>query len=178
MSQGWTPDPVRPSTHASVHRARPRVSARLLRVGLNLYPPLLGAGIRVLSIEDDWSSCSVALKLTRWNKNQQGTAFGGSIGAMSDAFFAMLLMGQLGPAYNVWDAQAHIDYRSPGVSTVFGRFEMPADAVSEIREAAASGEKVLRWFETDLTLKDGTVVASVRRQVYIRKKKERALAAA
>lgn len=162
----------------STYGARPRVSPRLLRVGLNLYPPLLGAGIRVLSIEPDWSSCSVALKLTRWNKNQQGTAFGGSIGAMSDAFFAMLLMGQLGPAYNVWDAQAHIDYRSPGVSTVFGRFDMPATAVSEVREAAQDGSKVLRWFETDLTLKDGTVVASVRRQVYIRKKKERVLAAA
>ncbi|KYH43803.1 DUF4442 domain-containing protein [Branchiibius sp. NY16-3462-2] len=163
---------------AGVYSARPRVSPRLLRIGLNLYPPLLGAGIRVLSIEPDWSSCSVALKLTRWNKNQQGTAFGGSIGAMSDAFFAMLLMGQLGPAYNVWDSQAHIDYRSPGIATVFGRFDMPAAAVAEIRAAAASGEKVLRWFETDLTLKDGTVVASVRRQVYARRKKERAVVAA
>lgn len=153
--------------------ARPRVSPRLLRLGLNLYPPLLGAGIRVLSIEDDWSSCSVALKLTRWNKNQQGTAFGGSIGSMSDAFFAMLLMGQLGPGYHVWDAQAHIDYRSPGVSTVFGRFDMPASEVDAVRAAAADGSKVLRWFETDLSLSDGTVVASVRRQVYVRKKKDR-----
>lgn len=145
----------------------------MLRLGLNLYPPLLGAGIRVLSIEDDWFACSVALKLTRWNKNQQGTAFGGSIGSMSDAFFAMLLMGQLGPDYNVWDVAAHIEYRSPGVSTVFGRFEMPAAEVASIRAEAADGSKVLRWFETDLTLKDGTVVASVRRQVYARKKKDR-----
>lgn len=161
------------TTSTSALGARPRVSPRLLRVGLNLYPPLLGAGIRVLTIEPDWSSCRVALKLTRWNKNQQGTAFGGSIGAMSDAFFAMLLMGQLGPEYNVWDAQAHIDYRSPGISTVFGRFDMPASTVAQVRSAAADGAKVLRWFETDLTLGDGTVVASVRRQVYVRRKASR-----
>ncbi len=138
---------------------------------LNFFPPLLGAGIRVREISEDWTRARVELRLNRLNRNQHGSAFGGSIGAMSDAFYALLLMHQLGTGYNVWDQAAHIEYVSPGVGTVHGLFEVPPEVTDEIRRQAASGEKVLHWFETDLTLADGTVVARVRRQVYIRRKK-------
>ena len=43
----------------------------------------------------------------------------------------------------------------------------------QIRAEAESGQKVLHWFETDLTLDDGTVVAHVRRQVYVRKRPDK-----
>ncbi|RNI23085.1 DUF4442 domain-containing protein [Flexivirga caeni] len=139
---------------------------------MSLYPPLLGAGIRVVEFSDDWTVCRTELRLNRLNRNQQGTAFGGSIGSMSDAFFALLLWNQLGKGYYVWDTKAEIDYLSPGTGTVHGRFEVPREVAEEVRAAAASGDKVLRWFETDLTLDDGTVVAHVRRQVYVRRRSD------
>lgn len=145
---------------------------RLQRL-MNFYPPLLGAGIRVRHISSDWTLARVELRLGMVNRNQHGSAFGGSIGAMSDAFFALLLMNQLGSDYHVWDKQAHIDYVSPGVGTVFGTFAVPRQVAEQIRTRAQDGQKVLHWFETDLTLRDGTVVAHVRRQVYIRRKRQR-----
>ncbi|WP_265447371.1 PaaI family thioesterase [Flexivirga meconopsidis] len=159
-------------TRTSRFGERRRIPPQWLARALSIYPPLLGAGIRVVEFSDDWTVCRTRLRLTRWNRNQQGTAFGGSIGSMSDAFFAILLMNQLGPGYYVWDAKAEIDYRSPGTSTVYGRFEVPRETAEAIRAKAESGSKVLQWFETDLLLRDGTVVAHVRRQVYIRKKPE------
>ncbi len=138
---------------------------------MNFFPPLLGAGIRVREISDDWTRARVELRLNLFNRNQHGSAFGGSIGAMSDAFYALLVMHQLGTDYNVWDQAAHIEYVSPGVGTVHGLFEVPPEVIEQIREQAASGQKVLHWFETDLTLADGTVVAHIRRQVYIRRKR-------
>ena len=53
-----------------------------------------------------------------------------------------------------------------------GRGDSPADeVVAEIREAAAAGDPVLRWFTVDLVLADGTVVAQVRKQLYVRRKR-------
>lgn len=155
----------------SRHGERRRFSPNMLRRGMNLYPPFLGMGLRVKEFSDDWTVCRVELKLTRLNRNQQGTAYGGSIGAMSDAFHALLLMHQLGTDYYVWDKAAEIEYVSPGVGTVYGRFEVSAEMAEAIRAEAASGQKVLPWFETELTLRDGTVVARVRRQLYVRKKR-------
>lgn len=156
---------------SSQHGERKRFSPRVLRLGLNMYPPFVGMGLRVVEISDDWTLCRVELRLTRLNRNQQGTAFGGSIGAMSDAFHALLLMHQLGTGFHVWDKAAEIEYVSPGVGTVHGRYEMPVDVVEQIRQEAASGAKVLPWFEAELTLADGTVVARVRRQLYVRAKR-------
>lgn len=158
--------------HTSEHGERRRFSAGTFARIMNLFPPFLGMGLRVKEFSDDWTVCRVELTLNRMNRNQQGTAFGGSIGAMSDAFHALLLMHQLGPDYNVWDKAAEIEYVSPGVSTVYGRFEVPREVAEQIREQAESGEKVLPWFETELTLADGTVVARVRRQLYVRKKRD------
>lgn len=155
---------------ASRFGERRTFSPRWLARGMSLYPPLLGAGIRVVEFSDDWTVCRTELRLNRFNRNQQGTAFGGSIGSMSDAFFALLLWNQLGKGYYVWDVKAEIDYLSPGTSTVHGRFEVPREVAEQIRAEAESGQKVLHWFETDLRLADGTVVAHVRRQVYVRKR--------
>lgn len=145
----------------------PKTFARLM----NFYPPLLGAGIRVREYSDDWTLARVELRLNRWNRNQNGTAFGGSINAMTDAFYPLLLMHQLGTDYVVWDQACEIEFKAPGTGTIFGRYEMPPSVVAEIRAEADAGGKVLRWFETDLRLADGTVVAHAKRLVYVRKKR-------
>ena len=157
------------SKHAG--RERKRMSPQLLATLMNFYPPLLGAGIRVKEFSADWTVARVELKLNRWNRNQNGTAFGGSINAMTDAFYPLLLMHQLGTDYLVWDQACEVHFRSPGTGTVYGRYEMPTDVVADIKAEADAGGKVLRWFETDLTLADGTVVAHAKRQVYIRKRR-------
>src|SRR3546814_6800975 len=57
--------------------------ARLRRT-MNLWPPYLAAGIKVLDIADDWTSASVRMRVRRFNANYFGTAFGGSLSSMSD----------------------------------------------------------------------------------------------
>ncbi len=39
-----------------------------------------------------------------------------------------------------------------------------------MRAAAASGEKVLRWFESEIVTASGKVVARVRKQLYVQLK--------
>ncbi len=59
-------------------------------------------------------SIDVEMKLRWWNANYVGTHFGGSLFAMTDAFYMLMLMANLGRDYIVWDKAASIRYRKTG----------------------------------------------------------------
>ncbi len=61
-----------------------------MRLGLNLWPPLLFNGIRVTHIAPDWTSATVRLKLHKLTRNNVGTAFGGALSSMTDPLFMLL----------------------------------------------------------------------------------------
>ncbi len=145
---------------------QPRTFRRLV----NLWPPFLFNSIRVLSIDEDWSEAQVTLRLRPWNRNYLRTQFGGNLFAMSDPFFMLLAIHRLGNDYLVWDKAGAIDFVAPGREDVFARFAMPAEVVDQLRTAAAGGDKVLRWFETEIVTAGGEVVARVRKQLYVRLK--------
>ncbi len=145
-------------------------SPRVLRAGLNVWPPYLFSGVRVVEIADDFSSATVQLRLRFTTRNYVGTQFGGSLFSMVDPFWMLLVLHQLGSDYIVWDKSAQIDFVRPGRTDVVARFVVTPEFVAELREAAAGGDKVLRWVETEIHDRHGQVVARVRRQLYVRRK--------
>ncbi|MBI3536769.1 MAG: DUF4442 domain-containing protein, partial [Chloroflexi bacterium] len=62
---------------------------------LNLYPPFVGAGIRS-KISRDHRRIEVWMKLRWYNLNAVGTHFGGSLYAMCDPWFMLILIKALG----------------------------------------------------------------------------------
>ncbi len=148
-----------------------RFSAKQLRKGMKWWPPFLGAGIRVESFSDDFRDAVVELKLGRLNRNAVGTHFGGSLYAMTDPFFAIMLMHNLGGRYLVWDKSGSIEYVAPGRGTVHARFVLTEERIAEIRAQAEGGEKVLPEFQLEVRHKsDDTLVALVRKTLYVRLK--------
>lgn len=146
------------------------LTPKQLALGLRVYPPYLGAGIWVKEIASDWSRAVVVLRTGLLNMNVNGTAFGGSLQSMTDAFFPLLLMPQLGGAHTVWDSASEVHFKRPGRKRVTGVFEMPADRVADIRQRAADGQSLREWFDVDLRNDDGELVAAVRRQVHVRRR--------
>jgi acyl-coenzyme A thioesterase PaaI-like protein len=142
---------------------------RFLRL-MRLYPPYLGAGVRVRHVAPDLSRVEVEMPLTIWNRNFVGTQFGGSLYAMCDPFFMLMLMHRLGPAYVVWDKAATIEFVRPGRGRVSATFELAAERVEEIRRDADAGEKVLPRFDAVVVGDDGTVVARIEKVLYVRRK--------
>ena len=69
---------------------------RHMRWVLNLYPPFLGAGIRVRRLQSDWKAIDVEMNLRFWNANYVGTHFGGSLYSMTDPFYMLMLIENLG----------------------------------------------------------------------------------
>jgi len=148
-----------------------RFSAKQLRKGMKWWPPFLGAGIRVQSFSDDFRDAVVELKLGRLNRNAVGTQFGGSLYSMTDPFFAIMLMHNLGDRYLVWDKSGSIEYVAPGRGTVHARFVLTEERIAEIRAQAEGGEKVLPEFQVEVRHNsDDTLVALVRKTLYVRLK--------
>jgi acyl-coenzyme A thioesterase PaaI-like protein len=137
---------------------------------VNLWPPFLFNSIRILSLSPDWAEARVVLRLRPWNRNYVGTQFGGNLFAMTDPFWMLLAMHRLGSDYMVWDKAGAIEFLAPGREDVYAHFHLDQAVVDEMRTAAASGGKVLRWFETEVRTASGEVIARVRKQLYVRLK--------
>lgn len=146
------------------------MKANLFRHGINLWPPFLLAGIHVTSISADYRQIEVELRMRPWNRNYVGTHFGGSLFAMTDPFWMLGLLHTLGRDYYVWDRAGAIEFLKPGRGTVRTRFDITDALLEELRNEAAGGAKVLRWFTNDVVDQQGDVVAQVRKQVYVRLK--------
>lgn len=99
-----------------------------------------------------------------------GTQFGGSMFAMTDPFWTLMVSRNLGRDYVVWDRRAEIEFVKPGRTALIAEFVLPESDVKEIQAEADSGDKVLRWFDNEILDRDGALIARVRKQVYVRRK--------
>lgn len=147
-----------------------RMDHRLFRHGINLWPPFLFAGIHLTELSADYTRARVELRLRPWNRNYVGTHFGGSLFAMTDPFWMLMVLHHLGRDHVVWDKAGEIEFVKPGRGVVRADFALAPATLDALRTGAADGAKVLRWFENDVVDADGDVVARVRKQLYVRRK--------
>ncbi|SCK06364.1 DUF4442 domain-containing protein [Vogesella sp. LIG4] len=143
---------------------------RLAKFVFNLWPPFLGAGIRVGRIAPDWRQVDVRLRLGLTNRNYVGVHYGGSLYSMTDPFFMLMTLKNLGRDYIVWDKAGSIDYIKPGRGTVSARFRLDEAWLQAARAATADGSKHLPQLTVDITDRQGELVARVHKTLYIRRK--------
>src|ERR1700735_1517008 len=141
-----------------------------MRMRLNFYAPFLGAGIRVKRLEPGWKEIDVEMKLRWWNANYVGTHYGGSLYSMTDPFFMVMLIENLGKDYIVWDKSASIRFKKPGRGTVFAQFRLSDQQIQEIKQALTSEKKIERVFTVDVKDESGTVIAEVEKLLHSRRK--------
>src|SRR6202140_5908511 len=134
-------------------------SSHALRRWVNLWPPFLGAGIRIKYVAPDMKSIDVEMKLRFWNANYVGTHFGGSLFAMTDAFYMLMLMHHLGRDYVVWDKAATIRYKRPGRGPVRAEFRLTDAQVEEVRQKLKTLEKNETVFVVEVKDKSGGGIA-------------------
>lgn len=146
------------------------MKASTLRRLINLWPPFLFTGIRCTHLCPEWREAQVDLALRWYNRNYVGTHFGGSLFAMTDPWYMLLLLQRLGPDYRVWDQSARIDFIAPGRGTVRARFVLDDATVAGIVAGAADGAKVLPEFTIEVVDADGAPVARVHKTLYVRRK--------
>jgi hypothetical protein len=140
----------------------------LLRRAMSLYPPFLGAGVRVRTLAHHPLVFETRLRLRWWNRNYVGTHFGGSLYAMVDPFYMLILIDELGPGFTVWDKAATIRFRRPGRGTVSARFEIPRRRAEEIRREALAAGRAEPVFTTVVVDGAGETVAEIEKSISVR----------
>lgn len=141
----------------------------LLRL-INFWPPYLGSGVKVIHISPDVRSIEVRMDLKFWNRNYVGVHFGGSLYAMTDPFFMLMMMENLGSEYIVWDKAAAIRFRKPGKGRVYAKFSLAQEDIDSVKAAADNGPKAEPIFTVCVLDGVGDVVAEVEKTLYVRRK--------
>ena len=136
----------------------------------NIWPPYFFAGIRIRKITPDFKNVTVHLKFTWYNRNYVGTQFGGSIYAMTDPFYMMMIMNNLGRDYIVWDKASKIDFLKPGKSLLIANFKIDDQLLNEIRNKTLSGEKYVFDLPVEVKDTDGLLIAKIQKTIYVKKK--------
>ncbi|MBL1260155.1 MAG: DUF4442 domain-containing protein [Thiotrichaceae bacterium] len=152
-----------------------RKNARAMPVKLlmfigNLWAPFRGAGIKIVKVSDDYRLMEVEMKLKWSNKNYVGTHFGGSMYAMTDPFYMMMLINILGPQYVVWDKAAKIEFKKPGKGTIRVRFELGEEEILAIKEKADDLGKYVFDKSVDIKNESDEVIATVVKTLYVRRR--------
>jgi hypothetical protein len=147
--------------------------SKKLRRFIRLYPPYLGAGVRVTHVAEDFRRIEVEMPLRFYNRNYVGTHFGGSLYSMVDPFYMLMLINILGPDYIVWDKAAAIRFKKPGKGVMKATFELTEEKIAEIHAAAETQPKVEPQFQVLVKDEEGNVVAEVDKLLYVKKKEKR-----
>ena len=136
----------------------------------NFWWPYLGSGIKVLSISSDFRAVSVCLKRAWYNSNYVGVQYGGSIYSMTDPFYMLMIMNNLGTDYIVWDKAAKIDFLKPGRTRLVANFKIDEELLAEIRKKTEAGEKYVFDLPVDVVDATGERIAHVIKTLYVRRK--------
>ena len=107
----------------------------LLKIILNLYPPLFFNRIRVKKISLDFKEINVVLKKSIFNINFHKTIFGGSIFSACDPYFPTMyynIFKLKNKELIIWVKAAEIKYLQPATSNLFLNFKIKNSQIKEI----------------------------------------------
>jgi acyl-coenzyme A thioesterase PaaI-like protein len=99
-----------------------------------------------------------------------GTQFGGSLYAMVDPWYMLMLIKNLGKDYIVWDKAATINFRKPGKGKVTAEFQLTEAHLNEIKKTLETQNKMDYVFKVEVKDDAGKLIADVDKVLYIRKK--------
>jgi acyl-coenzyme A thioesterase PaaI-like protein len=139
---------------------------------INLWPPFLGAGIRLEYLSADFHEARVGMKLTKFNTNYVGVHFGGSLYSMSDPWYMLMLLEILGKDFIVWDKAASIRFKKPGKGKVWAHFKITAEMLDSIRADVAQHGKTERVWPVEIKNEQQEVVALVDKTLWIAAKRK------
>ncbi|MFC0820323.1 DUF4442 domain-containing protein [Moraxella marmotae] len=148
----------------------PQLLPLFIKNRLNAYPPFVGAGIRVRTLDFDNGLCVVELPLTRLNRYTDGTQFTGSIMMMTEPLLKIMLMHRLGKDYLVADKQATVEFLDKATSSLTARLKIDTAEILQIMDAVKSGDTV-RSYTIDITDNQQKIVAKVTKTLAITAKK-------
>jgi hypothetical protein len=89
---------------------------------------------------------------------------------MTDPFYMLMLIELLGKGYVVWDKEANIKFKKPGMTKVYAQFRLTREQIEGFKDELKSKSKIEPTLQVLIKDEEGTVIAEVDKLIYIRKK--------
>ena len=135
-----------------------------------LWPPWWFTGIKIISIDERFTKISLRMNLRFYNRNYVGTHFGGNLFAMTDPFYMLMLLKNLGKDYIVWDKAASIKFIKPGRSHVYVDVCLTQDKLDQIISELSVTNPITVSFPIEVFDRQRQLIASIDKRIYIRRK--------
>lgn len=148
-----------------------KVSARMLTWALRLYPPLFFQRIWVRRFYPDFRQVDVRVSRSIFNRNSNGSIFGGTIFAATDPFYALLfdqLFKRKGYDTVVWLKSSSIRFIKPAYTSLSISICIQPTDIEEAENALLTTGKFTKTFRISVTDRDGVECAEAENEVYIR----------
>jgi len=147
------------------------VSENTLKWLMRLYPPLLFQRIWVRGFDKGFRGVRVKIIKSIFNKNYNGSIFGGTIFAAADPFYPVLFDRVLNNGdrkLRIWSKSSKIDFLKPALSSVsFSIILTDTDIELAIQTLNTNG-KYEHCFLIEIFDNNNEVCASLMNEVYIR----------
>lgn len=137
---------------------------------ISFWPPFLVSGVKVKKYSPDQKSLSVEMGLRFWNWNHERAHFGGSLYAMTDPFYALLIREHIGTPVEVWVKSAQIRFKRPGRGKVLAQFLLTEEKLNEIKNELSERQRAQTEFTIDIKDAEGHLIAEAQQMVTIKLK--------
>lgn len=147
------------------------VSERVLKWAMCLYPPLLFQRIWVKRFHPNFYGVDVKISNSFFNRNYNGSIFGGTIYAATDPFYAILfdqLMQRKGYKVRVWLKSGYIQYLKPGLTSLYFTIKITDEMIAEAEQTIKANGKFVKTYPLELFNKNGELCATALNEVYLR----------
>jgi hypothetical protein len=147
------------------------VSEGVLKWVMRLYPPLFFQRIWVVAIDKGYRSVEVKIKKSFFNKNYNGSIFGGTLFAAADPFYPLLFyqfFAQKGYRLKVWSKSSAIEYLKPALTDLNFKISLTDDDITEAENILNTIGKYTAHHPINIYNKEGVLCVSLMNEVYVR----------
>jgi hypothetical protein len=148
------------------------ISEKALKWVIRFYPPLFFQRIWVKSFAKDFKGVDVSIKKSVFNKNYNGSIFGGTLFAAADPFYPLLfhqIFLRRGHKVIVWLKSAQIQYLKPAATNLHFSITINDETIAEAERMLTADGKFIKTFPIEIFDKDNNLCVTVFAEAYARK---------
>ena len=148
-----------------------QLSPKIVRLILNLFPPLLFNRISIQSIKNDFMEVKVRIRHSIINKNFHRTIFGGTIFSAIDPYFPIMywqIFSRKKLPIEVWIKKAEISYKNPAETDLHLKFILIEEDIKKALKGLQKDGRYQVWHVVEAFDENGMICAEAKVLVYIR----------
>ena len=151
-----------------------KLKSNVARFLINLYPPMIFNGVRVLYVSKDFTALKLRIRRTLFTRNHSGSIFGGSLFSAIDPYYALMfwqIFQQEGIDCSTWLKSAEIKYLRPADKKLYASFFISEEEKKEALLTIKSKGRFDAHYTIYLVDKEGVKYVDIKQLINLKNRK-------